>query len=117
MNERPEPIGVYRDDGLVARALARTLGRAVPLPAPVLILAGLVPLLAVAALAGGDVSTGVAAGLVAWIVLVCGISGGRPRRAADRLDGAAAAARDRVRDADLGRRGSRAPTAIRRRSR
>ena len=82
MNERPEPIGVYRDDGPVARALARTLGRAVPLPAAVLILAGLLPLLAVAAFAGGDVSTGVAAGLVAWIVLVCGLSGGRPRRAA-----------------------------------
>jgi Family of unknown function (DUF5941) len=54
----------------------------VPLPAAVLILAGLLPLLAVAALAGGDVSTGVAAGLVAWIVLVGGISGGRPRRPA-----------------------------------
>jgi hypothetical protein len=82
MSDRPEPIGVYRDDGLVARALARTLGPAVPVPAPVLILAALLPLLAVAAFAGGDLSTGAVAGLVAWIVLVCGASGGRPRRAA-----------------------------------
>jgi hypothetical protein len=82
MNERPEPIGVYRDDGLVARALARMLGRAVPLPGAALILAALVPLLAVAALVGGDVSTAAAAGLVAWIVLVCGLSCGRPRTAA-----------------------------------
>jgi hypothetical protein len=82
MNDRPEPISVYRDDGIVAHGLARTLGRVVPVPAPVLILAALLPLLAVAAFAGGDVSTGVVAGLVAWIVLVCGTSAGRPRRAA-----------------------------------
>jgi Family of unknown function (DUF5941) len=82
MNDRPEPISVYRDDGLLARGLGRTLGRVVPVPAPVLILTALLPLLAVAAFAGGDVSTGVVAGLVAWSVLVCGTSAGRPRRAA-----------------------------------
>jgi hypothetical protein len=74
----PEPITVYRDDGPLARALG-ALGRAVPLPAPVLILLGVAPVL-VAAVVG--VSEPVAGAIVAWLVLTAGASSGareRPR--------------------------------------
>lgn len=78
--ERPEPVAVYRDDGLLARALGRALGPLIPLPAPVLILAGLLPLLAVAAIGGGDVSLGAAGAVLAWVLLTVGISSGVRRR-------------------------------------
>ena len=73
-----DPIAVYRDDGPIAHALgALPLAR---LPAPVLIAAALVPLLAVAAIWGGDVSDGAAAGVIAWVLLTAGAStGSRPR--------------------------------------
>jgi Family of unknown function (DUF5941) len=72
----PDPITVYRDDGPLARALG-ALGRAVPLPAPLLILLGLAPVL-VAAVVG--VSEPVAAAIVAWLLLAAGASSGaRPR--------------------------------------
>jgi hypothetical protein len=74
---RPEPVPVYRDDGPLARAIGAALrpllGR---LPPPLLLLLALVPLLSVAAFAGGDVSTGVAAALVAWVLLTAGASAG-----------------------------------------
>jgi hypothetical protein len=77
---RPEPIPVYRDDGplaLALGALARPLAR---VPAPLLIAAALLPLFAVAAFAGTDVSDPAAAGLVTWVVLAAGASSGsRPR--------------------------------------
>lgn len=74
---RPEPITVYRDDGPLARALGVVLGRVVPLPAPLLIVLGLVPVL-VAAVVG--VSEPVAAVIVAWLLLTAGASSGaRPR--------------------------------------
>ena len=72
---RPEPVPVYRDDGPLARAIGAAvrplLGRH---PAPLLLVLALVPVLAVAAFAGGDVSDPVAAVLVAWVVLVAGAS-------------------------------------------
>jgi hypothetical protein len=71
-------VTLYRDDGPLARALGATLGRAIPLPPLPLILAGLLPLLAVAALGGGDVSLPAAAAVVAWAVLAVGASRGRP---------------------------------------
>ena len=75
---RREPIPVYRDDGPIALALGALPLAAVP--APLLILAALVPLLAVAAIWGGDVSHGAAAVVIAWVVLVAGASSGsRPR--------------------------------------
>ena len=81
---RPDPIAAYRDDGPLALALGRILGhlgRAPGIPAPLLILAGLVPLLAVAAFGGGDVSRPAAAAVLAWVVLSAGVSSGsRPRR-------------------------------------
>jgi hypothetical protein len=73
----PEPITVYRDDGPLARALG-ALGRSVPLPAPLLILLGLAPVL-VAAVVG--VSEPVAGAVVAWLVLTAGASSGAPPRA------------------------------------
>jgi hypothetical protein len=78
---RPEPIPVYRDDGPLALALgtlARPIGR---VPAPALIFAAMVPLLAVAAFAGTDVSDAAAAGLIAWVVIAAGASSGSGRRA------------------------------------
>lgn len=72
----PEPITVFRDDGPLARALG-PLGRAVPLPAPLLILLGLAPVL-VAAVVG--VSEPVAAAIAAWLVLAAGASSGARQR-------------------------------------
>jgi Family of unknown function (DUF5941) len=72
-----EPITVYRDDGPLARTLGAVLGRVVPLPAPLLIVLGLVPVL-VAAVVG--VSEPVAAVIVAWLLLTASASSGaRPR--------------------------------------
>jgi hypothetical protein len=75
----PAPIPVYRDDGPLALALgALPLSR---LPGPLLILAALVPLLAAAAFAGADASDGVAAAVLAWVLLTAGAaSGSRPSR-------------------------------------
>jgi Family of unknown function (DUF5941) len=79
-SRRAEPIPVYRDDGplaLALGALARPLAR---VPAPLLILTALVPLLAVAAFGGADVSYGAAAAVLAWVLLAAGASSGsRPR--------------------------------------
>jgi hypothetical protein len=75
----PEPIVVYRDDGPLALALGRTLGRALPVPAPALGLAAAVPLLACALLIGRDASEGLAAALVAWAVLCGSAAAGRPQ--------------------------------------
>ena len=77
----PDPITVYRDDGPLARALGAALGRALRLPGAALVLAGLAPLVAVVAIGGGDTSRGVAAAVLAWILLVAGASSGaRPRQ-------------------------------------
>ena len=76
----PDPIAVYRDDGPLAHLLG-ALGRALRVPGPVLILAGLVPLLVVAAFWGGDVSHPAAAAVLAWLLLTAGASAGAaPRR-------------------------------------
>ncbi len=53
----PEPLTVYRDDGVIARAVGRIR---VPLPAPLLALAAFVPLLAVVIITGGGASDAVA---------------------------------------------------------
>ena len=73
----PAPIPVYRDDGPLALALgALPLSR---LPGPLLILAALVTLLAVALLVGADAADGVAAAVIAWVLLLAGAaSGSRP---------------------------------------
>ena len=73
-----DPVTVYRDDGPLARALGRLLSPWLRLPAPVLLLAGVAPLLAGAATWGGRVSLGVAAGVLAWAIVLGGASRGRP---------------------------------------
>jgi hypothetical protein len=77
----PDPIAVYRDDGPLARALGRTLGRALPLPGPALALAALVPLLVVAIAGGNDLSEGAAAAVLAWAIVIGGASSGVHGRA------------------------------------
>jgi hypothetical protein len=77
---RPQPIPVYRDDGPLALALGALARPSANVPAVLLITAALVPLLAVAAFAGTDVSEAAAAGVIAWVVIVAGASSGsRPR--------------------------------------
>lgn len=76
----PDLPRVFRDDGPAARALGRVLGPLIPAPGPALALAGLAPLLAVAALGGGDVPLGVVAAVLAWAVLAESASRGRPAR-------------------------------------
>jgi hypothetical protein len=70
----PRNEAVYRDDGPLALALGRMLGRA---PALALLLAGTGGLLVLIAIAGGDASHGLAAAGMAWVVLLNGASSGR----------------------------------------
>jgi hypothetical protein len=77
------PLTVYRDDGPLARALGAALGRAVGLPALVVLATGLVPLLLAIALGGDDVSDGLVVAVAGWLVALGGISSGRPH--AERL--------------------------------
>jgi hypothetical protein len=69
----PSPIALFRDDGPLAGALGRVLGRFLRVPAPAVALAGLLPLVAAAAAGGGDVVTGAA---LAWAILAGGASSG-----------------------------------------
>jgi hypothetical protein len=64
----------FRDDGPIARALA-PLGTS--LPAPALVVAAVAPLIAAIALDGGGASNATAVAVIAWLVLVGGLSGGR----------------------------------------
>jgi hypothetical protein len=64
----------FRDDGPIARALGR-LGRSVP--APLLCAISVAPLIAAIAIEGAGASNGTAVGVIAWLVLVAGLSGGR----------------------------------------
>ena len=76
----PELPRAFREDGPAAHALARVLGPLIPAPGPALALAGVVPLIAVAALGGGDVALPVVAAVLAWAVLAGSASAGRPAR-------------------------------------
>jgi hypothetical protein len=78
---RPDPIPVYRDDGPLALALGRALGPVVKVPAPLLILLGLLGLVAAIVIGGDDTSLGVAGAVIAWVVLTLGIASGTPPRA------------------------------------
>ncbi len=71
-------LQLYRDDGPLAAAIGRLVGRAVPLPAIVPLLAAALPLLAAIVLEGDGASDGLVAGVVAWVVLVGGVAAGRP---------------------------------------
>jgi Family of unknown function (DUF5941) len=76
---RPAPVleDVLRDDGVPALAIGRLLGRALPIPALALLLAGPAGLLAAIALAGDDASLGLAAAVVAWLLVTIGASSAR----------------------------------------
>ena len=76
--DRPGALEVYRDDGPLARALGSVFGRAIPLPPVVLLLAGVLPFVAVLAIAGDGASRLTVALVLAWLVLCAGISCGRP---------------------------------------
>ncbi|NUT54428.1 MAG: hypothetical protein HOQ03_00410 [Thermoleophilia bacterium] len=70
----PDNIAVYRDDGPLAEAIGRALGRSVPVPAMALLVLGVGAILALAAFAGRDASLGVTAAGVAVLVLTLGIT-------------------------------------------
>jgi hypothetical protein len=72
-----EALERYRDDGLLSRSLG-ALGRALPLPPILLVGAGAAGLLAVAAVEGDGASDGLVAAAIAWMVLLGGLSSGRP---------------------------------------
>jgi hypothetical protein len=72
------PFELLRDDGPLARALGATLGRSIPVPAIVLLVAGVLPLLAAIAVTGSGSSDGIAVAAVGWLVLAAGTSRGRP---------------------------------------
>jgi Family of unknown function (DUF5941) len=75
--ERPSALLVYRDDGPVARALGAAVApRIRRVPAVLPALAAIVPMLVAIAIAGADASN-LAAGIVlAWLVIVAGLSCG-----------------------------------------
>ena len=76
-----DPLSVYRDDGLIARVLGR-LGAAVPAPAPLSALVGLVPLVIAVVVTGGGASNGLAAAVLAWVAVGVSANGRGRRRAA-----------------------------------
>jgi len=72
-----EAIERYRDDGPIALALGR-LGRALALPPALFVGAALAGLVALIALEGDRASDGAVAVGVVWVVLLGGLSSGRP---------------------------------------
>jgi Family of unknown function (DUF5941) len=76
--EQPSALLVYRDDGPIAHALGAAAGRAIALPPLVLLIVAALPLALVIVLDGAGASNGLAAAVTAWLVLVGGISSGRP---------------------------------------
>jgi Family of unknown function (DUF5941) len=72
-----EALMRYRDDGPVSRALG-TLGRALPVPPAVIVTVGVAGLVALAAVEGDGASHGLVAAGIGWVVLMGGLSSGRP---------------------------------------
>jgi len=70
----------YRDDGPLATLIGRALGRHVPAPQLALLAAAALPVALAMLLEGGDADWPVVAGVVAWLVVLGGISSGRPLR-------------------------------------
>jgi hypothetical protein len=73
----PDPLAVYRDDGPLARGLGRLR---LPLPAPLLAFAGLVPLVVAVIVTGNGASDALAGAVLAWTLLTVGASSGAPAR-------------------------------------
>jgi hypothetical protein len=72
-----EALERYRDDGLLSRALA-SIGRALPVPPILFVAAGVAGLLTLAASEGDGASNGLVLAGVAGVVLLGGLSSGRP---------------------------------------
>jgi hypothetical protein len=72
------PLEQYRDDGPLARALGSALGRVVRVPPFLLLGAGVAGLLALGFIEGDEASDATVAAGIAWLVLLGGISAGRP---------------------------------------
>ena len=64
----------FRDDGPIARALGSLGAR---IPAPPLAIAAVVPLVAAIAIEGDGASNGLAIAVIAWLVMIAGLSGRR----------------------------------------
>jgi hypothetical protein len=78
LSEDAGTLWLYRDDGPLAATLGRALGARVTLsPIAALLLAAL-PALAAIVATGGDAPRGVVLAVVAWAVLVGGVSSGPP---------------------------------------
>jgi hypothetical protein len=75
-------LELYRDDGPLAHALGRLAART-RVPAVLAVLAGALPLAVVIAAAGEDAAPGLVAGVLAWVVVLGGLSSGLAHR--DRL--------------------------------
>jgi Family of unknown function (DUF5941)/CDP-alcohol phosphatidyltransferase len=74
---QPDPqreLESFRDDGAIARLLGR-LGRR--LPPPLLVVAGVAPMLAAIAIRGDGASDATLLAAIGWLVVVAGLSGGR----------------------------------------
>jgi uncharacterized protein DUF5941 len=80
--EQPSAIFVYRDDGPLAEALG-TIGRAIPVAPLVLLVIAALPMLATILADGTGAPDDLVVADIAWLVLVGGISSGRPH--ADRM--------------------------------
>lgn len=70
-------LATYRDDGPLAALLGR-LGAAIPLWPAVLVTIGLLPAAVVIVLEGDGASEGLAGACAAWLILLGGVSRGRP---------------------------------------
>ncbi len=76
--DRGTVLEAYRDDGPLATAIGRALGRGLRVPAIALLLAAGLPLLVAIAVTGAGASEGLVAGVIAYVVLVGGVASARP---------------------------------------
>jgi hypothetical protein len=76
--DRGSVLDAYRDDGPLASAIGRVLGRLIKSPAIALLVVAGLPLLLAIVIKGDGASDGLVAGVVAWAVLVGGLASGRP---------------------------------------
>lgn len=76
--DRASVLELYRDDGPLATAIGRSLGRRIPLPPIALLLVAGLSLAVAIVVTGDGASEGLTAGVVAWVVLVAGLAAGRP---------------------------------------
>ena len=76
--DRGSVLDAYRDDGPLATAIGRALGRRIPLPPIALLVVAGLPLLLAIVIKGDGASEGLVAGVVAWAVLLGGLASARP---------------------------------------